>query len=134
MHLQQPIKELEIPEHCPICFEDSSVTSYIQLTCGHYMHKECMISCGRPTCPVCKQFVIMPKRMFLRLRMKNLKWKMENMNRPMDDLFKQSILLIFQEFNTLLLDETLSDDVVGSMDIVLMKFNNIIQRLYYTYL
>lgn len=132
MHLQQPIKELEIPEYCPICFEDSSVNSYIQLTCGHYMHKECMISCGRPTCPVCKQFVVMPKRMFLRLRIRNLKWKLENMDKILDNLLENSILVIFKEFDALLLNEILADDVVHSIDIVLMEINHFVQHLYYS--
>lgn len=131
MHLQQPIKELEMPEHCPICFEDASVQNYIQLTCGHYLHKECMITCGRPTCPVCKQFVIMPKRMFLRLRIKNLKWKIENMDNILNDFLKPSILTIFVEFDKLLLDETIPSDVIRSIDVVLMKINGLIQNIYY---
>jgi Ring finger domain len=131
MHLQQPIKELEIPENCPICFEDSSVENYIQLTCGHYLHKECMITCGRPTCPVCKQFVIMPKHMFLRLRIKNLTWKLENMDKIIDSLLEESILTIFKEFDTLLLDETIPTGVVDSIDVVLMTMNRLVQHLYY---
>lgn len=131
MHLQQPIKELEIPEYCPICFEDSSSVDYIQLTCGHYLHKECMIACGRPSCPVCKQFVIMPKRMFLRLRIKNLMWKMEHMDKVIDTLLENAILEIFKEFNTQLLDETLPSNVVESIDFILMKVNALVQHLYY---
>lgn len=129
MH-QAPLTHVEKPDKCPICFEDDNEYNYIILTCGHQLHKECMVKCGRPTCPVCKQFVYMTPDIFLRLRINNLKWKLDNMETDIDDDVIISFKYLFNEFDKLLKDEP-NETTYKIMEKVLSKFNTIVLNWYY---
>lgn len=130
MH-QQPLTHIEKPEECPICFggeEDNN--PYITLTCGHQLHKECMIKCGRPSCPICKQFVYMTPDIFLRLRINNLRWKLDNMDTDVDEEVVMSFKFLFNEFDAILQEDS-NDTTYKIMDKILSRFNTVVLDWYY---
>lgn len=45
-----PLATVEPESECGVCFEPIGV----QLPCGHFVHKECVIRSGKRTCPVCR--------------------------------------------------------------------------------
>ncbi len=127
---QEPLTHVEKPDKCPICFEDDIENKYIILTCGHQLHKECMIKCGRPTCPVCKQFVYMTPDIFLRLRINNLKWKLDNLPIDIDDEMIDAFHNLFDEFDKMLIEEP-NETMYKVVGKVLSKFNTIVLNWYY---
>ena len=126
---QKPLCDLEKPDTCPICFESTN-TSVIQLTCGHYLHKECMIKCGRPTCPICKQFVYMTKDVFLRLRINNLRWKLNHIPHVIDTSILKLFTNLFNDFDDLIINND-TESMLNTMDKILQSFNKEILDLYY---
>lgn len=48
------------PEECPICFE--KLENKDILSCGHYVHKNCVIKWGKKLCPVCKTEIKLSKK------------------------------------------------------------------------
>ena len=42
----------EKPEECPVCFEEMGCEKH--LSCGHYVHKKCVIKSKKTCCPMCK--------------------------------------------------------------------------------
>lgn len=46
----------EKPQDCPVCFESLSNENKT-LTCGHWVHKECVIKSKKDCCPMCRQTV-----------------------------------------------------------------------------
>lgn len=79
MSNQTPIHEIEKPSECPICFEPDIDQNdpYLQLTCGHWIHKNCIIRAGRVGCPLCRQFIFLEKKVFLNVRIVNLERKLD---------------------------------------------------------
>jgi hypothetical protein len=45
----------EKPEECPVCLENINDDEY--LSCGHYVHKCCVIKSKKTCCPMCKKEV-----------------------------------------------------------------------------
>ena len=41
------------PEDCPICY-DSLANVTTPLSCGHWIHTECIVQSGQTTCPICR--------------------------------------------------------------------------------
>ena len=37
---------------CPVCFE--KITCKDTLTCGHTVHRQCIINSGKAVCPICR--------------------------------------------------------------------------------
>lgn len=131
MQHQEPLTGIEKPDACPICFEEDSSDNLIQLTCGHYLHKECMIQCGRPTCPICRQFVYMTKDVFLRLRIRNLIWKMDHMPIDLDDDISDAVYSLLNGFERELKKDE-SETMLNVMDKILCKFNQVILGWYHS--
>lgn len=77
MFNQKPIKDIEKPDNCPICFDGESDEKFLHLTCGHWFHETCIILSGRVGCPICRQFIFLKKSVFLKVRIVNLKRKLE---------------------------------------------------------
>lgn len=46
----------EKPQDCPVCFE-SLANENKTLSCGHWVHKECVIKSKKDCCPLCRQTV-----------------------------------------------------------------------------
>ena len=46
----------EKPQDCPVCFE-SLDNENKTLSCGHWVHKECVIKSKKDCCPLCRQTV-----------------------------------------------------------------------------
>ena len=44
---------LEKPDECSICFEPIDNLK-LPLSCGHWIHKKCILKWGKPICPVCR--------------------------------------------------------------------------------
>lgn len=44
------------PDECPICWESLDEVAE-PLSCGHYMHKNCLLSGGQTICSICRQEV-----------------------------------------------------------------------------
>jgi hypothetical protein len=44
----------EKPDDCPICLEKISEKSELSLTCGHWIHKNCLKLSEKHTCPICR--------------------------------------------------------------------------------
>lgn len=132
MYNQKPLKIMEIPENCPICYEDEQHDNgfYITLTCGHQLHKECMIKCGRPICPICKQFVYMTPDVFLRLRINNLRWKLDHLKTNIQNDVIITFKKLFNDFETILITDA-NDTTLKFMDNILSKFNTLVLNWYY---
>lgn len=80
MSYQKPIKDIEKPDDCPICFESETPgCKYLHLTCGHWIHENCIIYSGRVGCPMCRQFIYLEKKTFLQVRIVNLNRKLEKL-------------------------------------------------------
>jgi len=45
-------KILECPDDCCVCAE--SIDSSSRLSCGHYIHKACVVKSGKSQCPMCR--------------------------------------------------------------------------------
>lgn len=129
MAYQTPLHQIDKPDMCQICFDSDD--NYITLTCGHQLHKECMIKCGRPICPICKQFVYMTPDVFLRLRVNNLLWKLNNMNIDIDDNVIISFKYMLKEIDVLLVEEP-NEMTYRIVDKILSKFNTIVLNWYYS--
>ena len=43
----------EKPEECPICYESLNVDE--PLSCGHWMHKCCVVKSRKDECPICRE-------------------------------------------------------------------------------
>lgn len=39
-------------DDCPVCYED--ITNNETLSCGHCIHKSCIIASGKAECPICR--------------------------------------------------------------------------------
>lgn len=50
---EQPFKQIEKPDECPICVEKLSEDDKA-LKCGHWVHKGCIIKSGKSKCPICR--------------------------------------------------------------------------------
>lgn len=53
IHEQQPLQIIEKPDDCPVCM-DPFHENDIPLTCGHWVHKSCIIKSGKGQCPICR--------------------------------------------------------------------------------
>jgi hypothetical protein len=47
------------PDDCSVCM--SKVHCYDRLSCGHYVHKHCIVSSGKTQCPMCRNEVYLTK-------------------------------------------------------------------------
>jgi len=45
----------EKPEECPVCFE--SLGRSRPLSCGHWVHRDCVLQSGKKECPICRSQV-----------------------------------------------------------------------------
>jgi hypothetical protein len=56
--LMQTALRIERPE-CPICYEEfRKLGDFVELTCGHFYHRECLDQwrgMGKTTCPICRR-------------------------------------------------------------------------------
>ena len=50
----------EKPCECPVCFE-SLKNEKKSLSCGHWVHKDCIIKSKKDTCPLCRQTIKLNK-------------------------------------------------------------------------
>lgn len=53
IHEQQPMQIIEKPDDCPVCM-DTFHEDDTPLTCGHWVHKSCIIKSGKGQCPICR--------------------------------------------------------------------------------
>lgn len=61
---------LDKPEECPICME-STTDINIPLSCGHWVHKKCIIDWGKEQCPVCRSSIKLTQKEKAKIRKKN---------------------------------------------------------------
>lgn len=47
----------EKPCECPVCFE--SLNEDKSLSCGHWVHKSCIVKSKKDTCPLCRKQVVL---------------------------------------------------------------------------
>ena len=45
----------EKPDDCPVCMDEISDETEIPLSCGHWIHKECLVPTNLHICPICRQ-------------------------------------------------------------------------------
>lgn len=50
----------EKPSECPVCYE--SLNEDKALSCGHWVHKSCIIKSKKDNCPMCRQKVKLTRR------------------------------------------------------------------------
>ncbi len=50
----------EKPSECPVCYE--SLETDNALSCGHWVHKSCIIKSKKDNCPMCRQKVKLTRR------------------------------------------------------------------------
>jgi hypothetical protein len=58
VHLRTVVKsdwKQEKPDECPVCLEE--IGEHEHLSCGHYVHKCCLIKSKKTCCPMCKNEV-----------------------------------------------------------------------------
>ena len=44
------------PQECPVCYNKLSQVTR-PLSCGHYVHKSCVIKSGKSECPICRKIL-----------------------------------------------------------------------------
>ncbi|NDG64481.1 MAG: hypothetical protein EBY29_13610 [Planctomycetes bacterium] len=49
------IYRFEKPDDCPVCMETISSRTETPLSCGHWVHKHCLVPTNLHMCPVCRQ-------------------------------------------------------------------------------
>jgi hypothetical protein len=49
----------EQPEECIVCYE--SIHDNDLLSCGHYIHKKCIIKTNKTYCPICKKEIYLSR-------------------------------------------------------------------------
>ena len=50
----------EKPSECPVCYEPLETDK--ALSCGHWVHKSCIIKSKKDNCPMCRQKVKLTRR------------------------------------------------------------------------
>jgi RNA polymerase subunit RPABC4/transcription elongation factor Spt4 len=55
------------PDYCPVCTENFSVSDKT-LSCGHYIHRECIIKSKKTICPLCKSELILTIEEFMQIK------------------------------------------------------------------
>lgn len=91
--------KLQKPETCGVCFENFE-TNVLPLSCGHWIHRPCILTWGKEICPICRQQITLTqseKKIIARKKAKN---KDENNNTI--NAFTANFLAQFQQ---LMLDE-----------------------------
>lgn len=53
IHNQKPLQIIDKPDECPVCMEYLKHDEQ-SLTCGHWVHRDCIIKSGKGQCPVCR--------------------------------------------------------------------------------
>lgn len=48
------------PDDCPVCME--ALATEAALSCGHFVHRECIVRSGKNTCPICRKKVYLCPR------------------------------------------------------------------------
>ena len=46
----------EKPDECCVCFDTLNETDSA-LSCGHYIHMECIVKSKKSTCPICREYI-----------------------------------------------------------------------------
>lgn len=59
----------EKPEYCPVCIEKFE-NKIKPLSCGHFIHKNCVIRSGKTNCPLCKKEVKLTIEEFIKIKYK----------------------------------------------------------------
>lgn len=44
------------PQECPVCYNKLCQVTR-PLSCGHYVHKSCVIKSGKSECPICRKYI-----------------------------------------------------------------------------
>lgn len=124
MSNQLPIRNIDKPDECPICFEpdDSINNTFLHLTCGHWVHKNCIIQTGRVGCPICRQFIYLDKKTFLYVRLVNLNRKLDYI-KDIYDIFIFYLLKNSLQFAQKILDLNSNDEHLIHIDNFLRLLN-----------
>lgn len=69
-------KLLDKTDDCPVCCEDISNLKS-PLSCGHWIHTECVVLSGNPVCPMCKEKVKLNKKSLTKCKSIGKKMKKE---------------------------------------------------------
>jgi len=82
---------------CPVCFEE--IVSNVPLSCGHWIHKNCVIRSGKPQCPICRsQITNLTNKEIEKTRMYFKKYQEERMQEDEDELYLILIEEIVNEY------------------------------------
>ena len=87
IHKNAPLKphkyKQEKPEECIVCFE-SLANQKRSLSCGHWIHKNCIIKSAKAECPICRKQLLLGKNDMKLI--KNLAKKREEENIAEEEL------------------------------------------------
>lgn len=59
-HLHAQLFRFPKPDECPVC--TCPLTDPQPLSCGHWVHRECVLKWGKDQCPVCRSKIRMTKK------------------------------------------------------------------------
>ncbi len=92
LNLQKP-RLLEKPIECPVCLEEFTDTGSKQLTCGHWVHIDCICNMQNTSCcPVCRQRIHYSQSMKKKKRQAALQTQMQNVI-AFNDLFPFRVVI-----------------------------------------
>lgn len=60
--------KFEKPDDCPICMETVNDKLELPLTCGHWIHKQCLKNTEKNTCPICRKKMTEQELKFIGIR------------------------------------------------------------------
>jgi hypothetical protein len=73
------------PDVCPICC-DKFTNSNVPLSCGHWVHLNCVIKWGEDICPICKEKLILDKKTKKKIEQKKKQRKEVSDNELLNEL------------------------------------------------
>lgn len=119
---------IEKPEECPVCVEEISITD--RLSCGHWVHMECVAKSMKAECPVCRHHVRVTKQIKERIQ-KNVEemrseWNQED-EQNLIRMFREELEDLRQNAIELVMRECICPECVGNtQDVLLMELFNFV--------
>jgi len=80
-------------EDCIVCTEESNCV----LSCGHWIHKECVIKTGKPVCPICRKHILMTLQEYNQTAIYNQQYKEEQIQED-----EQELIYMYQDVSQII--------------------------------
>ena len=96
--------QAEKPQDCPVCFE-SLDNENKTLSCGHWVHKECIIKSKKDCCPICRQTVKLSLEEQYRLQELQHQEKKEEPRLALNEEFNRVVSRYIQSYIDMDIDE-----------------------------